>query len=88
MLRLRTAKVFALTGTTSSRPWTLECGRSSRDYIRGDELRAKADLKVNDDAVVLIMNRPLKNALETRAYEIYTDMLQTTADPSLPEEMR
>jgi hypothetical protein len=81
-------KGFAMTGTTSSRPWTLECGRSSRDYIRGDELRAKADLKVNDDAVVLIMNRPLKNALETRAYEMYTDTLQTTADPSLPEEMR
>jgi hypothetical protein len=81
-------KGFAMTGTTSNKPWILECSRSSRDYIRGDELRAKADLKVNDDAVVLIMNRPLKNALETRAYEMYTDTLQTTADPSLPEEMR
>ncbi len=82
------AKGFAMTGMTSGRAWTLECAKSSRDYIRGDELRAKADLKVNDDAVVLIMNRPLKNALETRAYSMYTDTLQTTADPSLPEEMR
>ena len=81
-------KGFSMTGTTSNKPWTLECGRSSRDYIRGDELRARADLKVNDDAFVLIMNRPLKDALETRAYEMYTDTLQTTAHPSLPEEMR
>lgn len=82
------AKGLAMTGTTSGKVWTLECSQSSRDYIRGDELRAKADLKVNDDAVILIMNRPLKNALETRAYAMYTDTLQTTADPSLPEEMR
>jgi hypothetical protein len=34
------------------------------------------------------MNRPLKEALEKRACEKYTDTLQTTADPSLPEEMR
>ena len=81
-------KGFSMAGTTSGKPWTLECGRSSRDYIRGDELRAKAELGVNDEVVALIMNRPLKNALESRAYEMYTDTLQTTADPSLPEEMR
>jgi hypothetical protein len=34
------------------------------------------------------MNRPLKESLEKRAYAIYTDSLRTTADPSLPEEMR
>ncbi len=79
---------FALTGMIGNKPWKLERGRSSRDYIRGEELRARAELKVNDDAAVLIMNRPLKEALEKRAYEMYTDTLQTTADPSLPEEMR
>ena len=79
---------FALTGYFGNKSRKLECSRSSRDYIRGDELRARADLKINDDAAVLIMNRPLKNALEKRAYEMYTDTLQTTADPSLPEEMR
>ena len=79
---------FAVTGKIGNKPWKLERGRSSRDYIRGEELRARAELKVNDDAAVLIMNRPLKEALEKRAYEMYTDTLQTTADPSLPEEMR
>ena len=81
-------KGFALTGYFGNKSWKLECSRSSRDYIRGDELRARADLKINDEAAVLIMNRPLKNELEKRAYEMYTDTLQTTADPSLPEEMR
>lgn len=81
-------KGFALTGTIGNRPWKLERGKASRDYIRGEELRARAELELNDDVAVLIMNRPLKEALEKRAYEMYTDTLQTTADPSLPEEMR
>ena len=79
---------FSLTGYLGHKSWTLECSQSARDYIRGNELRARADLKINDDAAVLIMNRTLKNSLEKRAYEMYTDTLQTTADPSLPEEMR
>ncbi len=81
-------KGFTVSGKVSGRPFKLERGRSSRDYIRGEELRARAELKVNDDASVLIMNRPLKEALEKKAYQMYTDTLQTTADPSLPEEMR
>lgn len=79
---------FRLTGRVRGKDWTLESGPASRDYIVGDELRARALLGINEDAAVLIMNRPLKEALEKRAYAIYTDTLQTTADPSLPEEMR
>ena len=81
-------KGFVLEGKIGNKPWKLERGKSTRDYIVGDELRAKAALKLNDDVAVLIMNRPLKEALENRAYHMYTDTLQTTADPSLPEEMR
>lgn len=79
---------IVLTGKVRGKPWKLESGAASRDYIRGEELRARAVLGINEDAAVLIMNRPLKEALEKRAYAIYTDTLQTTADPSLPEEMR
>lgn len=81
-------KGFSLTGTVGSKPWKMERGHSSRDFIRGEELRARAELKVNNDASVLIMNRPLKEALENRAYQMYTDTLQTTGGPRLPEEMR
>jgi len=79
---------FILTGKVRGKPWKLESGAASRDYIVGEELRARAALGINEDAAVLIMNRPLKESLEKRAYAIYTDTLQTTADPSLPEEMR
>lgn len=79
---------FVLSGKIDNKPWKLERGKSTRDYIRGEELRARAELRLNDDVAVLIMNRSLKEALEKRTYEIFTDTLQTTADPSLPEEMR
>ena len=81
-------KGFTISGKIGNKAWKLERGNASRDYIHGQELRARADLKLNEDVSLLIMNRPLKEALEKRAYEAYTDTLQTTADPSLPEEMR
>ena len=81
-------KGFSLVGKTRGKPWRLELGRASRAYIKGPELRARAELGLNEDISILVMNRPLKEALEARAYEIYTDSLQTTADPNLPEELR
>ena len=78
---------FKLEGKIGHKPRKLEFSKSTLDYILGDELRAKAELNLNDNVAVLIMNRPLKEALENRAYEMYTDPLHTTADPSLPEEM-
>ena len=81
-------KGFSITGQVGSSAWRLELGRSSREYIRGQELRARAELNGNEDVAVLIMNRALKEMLEKQAYALYTDTLQTTADPKLPEEMR
>lgn len=79
---------FTLSGLVGQRPLRLELGAPTRDFIRGAELRARAELQVNEDAAVFIINRPLKEALEARAYGMYTDTLQTRAAPSLPEEMR
>jgi len=78
----------SLEGQVRGRPWRLQLGSPSRHYIRGEELRARAELGVKEDAAVLVMNRPLKEALEKQAYEMYTDNLRTSADPRLPEEMR
>ncbi|MBI2770933.1 MAG: hypothetical protein HYX47_15005 [Burkholderiales bacterium] len=75
-------------GKISGRKWRMELGKPTRNFIRGEELRARAELGINEDAAVLVMNRPLKEALEKKAYSMYTDSLQTTADPNLPEEMR
>jgi hypothetical protein len=75
-------------GKVGGRSWRMELGRPTRDYISGEELRARAELGVFDDVGAMIINRPLKETLERRAYSMITDTLQTTADPRLPEEMR
>ncbi|MDB5900811.1 MAG: hypothetical protein JWP22_938 [Ramlibacter sp.] len=77
-----------MNGKIGGRSWRMELGRPSRDYITGEELRARAELGVDDDVGAMVINRPLKEALERRAYSMITDTLQTTADPRLPEEMR
>jgi hypothetical protein len=79
---------FALAGHLGSWPWKLECVASSRDYIVGQELRARVETRVSESISVILMNRPLKDQLEERAYSLYTDSLQTEAQPGLLEEMR
>ena len=79
---------MAMQGKVGGRSWRMELGKPSRDYILGDELRARAELGVSDEVAAMIINRPLKDALERRAYSMITDTLQTTASPNLPEEMR
>lgn len=79
---------IALEGQVGGKPWRLQLGRPTRDYILGEEVRARAELGVRDDVAVLVINRPLKEVLEKKAYQIYTDQLQTSVDPRLPEEMR
>jgi hypothetical protein len=79
---------MAMHGKVGGRPWKMELGRPTRDYIAGEELRARAELGVDDNIGALIINRALKDQLERRAYSMITDTLQTTADPRLPEEMR
>ncbi|WP_293605719.1 hypothetical protein [Polaromonas sp. UBA4122] len=79
---------FCLSGSMGGRPWKLERSIASRDFFKGDEIRARAELKVLEGVAVIVMNRPLKETLEERAYKIYTDPVQTVAEPSLSEEMR
>lgn len=77
----------SMQGKVGGKGWRMELGRPTRDYIHGEELRARAELGV-DDVGAMVIARPLKEALERRAYSMITDTLQTKADPNLPEEMR
>lgn len=79
---------IALEGKVGGKPWRLQLGQPSRNYILGEEVRARCELGIPENIAVLVMNRPLKEALEKRAYQIYTNDLQTSVDSSLPEEMR
>jgi len=83
-----TGQNIALEGKVGGRPWRLQLGRPSRNYIFGEEVRARAELGVDESVAVLVMNRPLKEALEKRAYDIYTNSVQTSVDSAMPEEMR
>jgi hypothetical protein len=79
---------YHVEGKVGGKLWRLEQGAPSRDFIKGSELRARAELGVREDVSVMVLSRQLKNELEKRAFALYTDSLQTIADPHLPEEMR
>jgi len=79
---------FSLKGNVGGKTWRMEVGSPSRKYIQGEELRGRAELGIDPDIAVLLMNRPLKDMLERQAYSVYTDGLQTSVNASLPEEMR
>ncbi len=79
---------YQMEGKIGGKPWRMERGRPSRDFIQGEELRARAELGVRNDVAVMVMTRQLKSDLDKRAFALYTDTLQTVADLSLPEEMR
>ncbi|MFY3386625.1 hypothetical protein [Paracidovorax sp. MALMAid1276] len=79
---------FDLGGEVGGHPWRLECGASTRDYVRGLELRGRADIGADPEAAVMVLNRPLQEALEGNAYSAITDNLQTTVNARMPEEMR
>ena len=79
---------FGLGSKIHGKRWRIECGSPDRDFIKGLALRGRMDIGAVQAASIVIMNRPLKVALEKRAYALYTDSVQTAVDPSLPEEMR
>lgn len=83
-----TGRGLSLEGKVRGKPWRLQLGSPSRHYIRGEEVRGRAELGIDEDVAILVINRPLKEALEKQAYQMYTDDVHTSADPRLPEEMR
>ncbi|QCB45310.1 hypothetical protein E5678_04285 [Hydrogenophaga sp. PAMC20947] len=65
------------------------CAPSTRPYIVGVELLAKAELDLREDVNIIVMHRTLKRALDKAAVNLFaevTDTLRTTDRP-LPEEL-
>lgn len=79
---------FALSGRVAQYPWRIESGRPSRKFIRGQELRARAELALPADLAMMVINRTLKDTLDKIAFAAFTDSLQTVQDASLGEEVR
>ena len=79
---------FLLGGKVNQKSWKLERGAASRDFIHGEELRARAELGIGEDVTVLIINRVLKDELEQRAYQLQTRELRSGLASKPTEEMR
>ncbi len=86
--RARGEDGFVLDGVLEGKPWRLEWGPPQRAYIAGHELRLRMELKLPSDLQMLVLTRPLMDALERQTYEQFTEGTQTRIDDKTPEEMR
>jgi hypothetical protein len=86
--RARGEDGFVLDGLLEDKPWRLEWGPPQRAYIEGHELRLRMELKLPSDLQMLVLTRPLMDALERQTYEKFTEGTQTRIDNKTPEEMR
>lgn len=82
------APIIGLSGHVCGKPYRMEIGPSTRDFITGEEVRARSDLGIDPEMAVIVIDRRLKVALEERAYSMFTDGDQTALQPVLNEEMR
>ena len=86
--RVRGEDGFVIDGLLEGKTWRLEWGPPQRAYIFGHELRLRMELALPSDMQMLLLSRPLMDALERQTYELYTDNVQTQMGSSTPEEMR
>lgn len=86
--RARDDAGFVVEGAHGGRSWRLEWGPPQRSYIEGPELRLRMELGLSHDLQMLLLSRPLLEALERQTFERYTESMQTQIDVSTPEEMR
>ena len=86
--RVRGDAGFVIEGQLDGKPWRIEWGLPQRDYILGNELRLRMELELASDAQMLLLSRPLMDALERKTFEEITDNVQTQIGTKSPEEMR
>ncbi|MDP1900446.1 MAG: hypothetical protein Q8K96_08325 [Rubrivivax sp.] len=79
---------FVIDGRLGATPWRMEWGPTQRPYIQGQELRLRAELGLGADLQVVLMNRPLQEAMEKAVFEQYVEGVQTRIDNQTPPEMR
>lgn len=85
---VRQSPGFVIDGRAGRTAWRLEWGPSQRGYVRGMELRLRADLGLAPDLQALILSRSLKESMEKDVFEQYVEAVQTRADTQTPPEMR
>jgi len=86
--RVRNEDGFVIDGLLEGKPWRIEWGAPQRAYIEGHELRLRMELALPGEAQMLVLSRPLMDALERKTFEEFTDNVQTQIGTKTPEEMR
>lgn len=84
----RDADGFVVEGHFGAVPWRLEWGTSQRPYVIGNELRLRADVATPGDVQLMLLDRPLQDAMEKAIFEQYVEGVQTRIDNQTPPEMR
>jgi hypothetical protein len=79
---------FVVDGRLEATPWRLEWGPSQRPYIEGHELRLRAEMGLQSDLQLVVMNRELQETLEQAVFNQYVEGVQTRIDNQTPPEMR
>jgi len=82
------AEGFALDGRVVGTDWRLEWGPSQRDYMKGAELRLRAELPVGSALQAVVMTRALQETVETAMFEQAVENVQTRIDNQTPPETR
>lgn len=85
---VRDSEGFVIDGRLGALPWRLEWGPSQRGYIKGMELRLRAELGLSSDVHALVLDRSLQEAMEHAVYEQFVEGVQTRIDDQTPPEMR
>jgi uncharacterized protein (DUF1810 family) len=79
---------FVIDGRLGAVPWRLEWGPSQRPYVPGNELRLRAQLGVQHDLQIVLLNRLLQEQMEKAVFDQYVEGVQTRIDHQTPPEMR
>jgi hypothetical protein len=79
---------FVIDGRHGTLPWRMEWGPSQREYVKGNELRLRAEVAVPPELQALVLNRRLQERMESEVFDHFVEDLQTRVDTRTPPEMR
>ncbi len=85
---VRDAEGFVIEGRLGAQPWRLEWGPPQRSYVKGGELRLRAEMALPSELQVLVLNRGLQDEMERTVFDQYVEGVQTRIDNQTPPEMR
>jgi hypothetical protein len=88
MRRVRGHEGFAIEGRQGSLPWRMEWGPAQRAYIKGPELRIRAEAGLAPELQATLMNARLRTQLEREAFDPAAVSGQGPSGVPIPPEAR